>query len=134
MADFGIEIPRLAEVIKAFEDLDKRARSNALRAALRAATQPVLAAAKAKAPVDTGRLRKSLATTVSTKQGRSHAAIGLKQSIMGNSGWYGRMIETGTAKMPARPYLRPAFDESAGAALERFAEAFEQEIGKRSVE
>lgn len=38
--------------------------------------------------------------------------------------WYGRMIELGTSKMKARPFLRPALAMKGGAAVAEFRRAF----------
>ena len=43
--------------------------------------------------------------------------------------WYGRMIETGTSKMAARPFLRPAI-EANGKALAVFRDAFLKAVEK----
>lgn len=34
--------------------------------------------------------------------------------------WYGRFLETGTSRMSARPFLRPALDTMKGEAMRRF--------------
>jgi HK97 gp10 family phage protein len=65
MAGFTFKVEGLSDVISAFNDLadeigDKQARSKVLIPAMRKAMQPVLADAKASAPVDTGALAKHL--------------------------------------------------------------------------
>lgn len=54
----------------------------------------------------TGALKKGLAV----KSGRSTTLVGIK-----NPGYYARMLEFGTSKMAARPFLFPTFAEEAGA-------------------
>lgn len=61
----------------------------------------VEAQAKGLAPVLTGTLRRSIHTVL--EEG------GLK-AIIGPSVEYGKYVEFGTRHMPARPYLRPAFE------------------------
>lgn len=65
MAGFTFKVEGLSDVIGAFNELaeeigDKTARSKVLIPAMRKAMQPVLADAKANAPVDTGALAKHL--------------------------------------------------------------------------
>lgn len=59
------------------------------------------AAAKAKAPVLTGTLRRSIHTVLSAD--RMSAAVGPSVD-------YGAPVEFGTRHMGARPYLRPAYE------------------------
>ena len=73
------------------------------------ATFDIEARAKAKAPVRTGTLRRSIASVFSNG--------GLTGKV-GPSVFYGRFIEFGTRRMGARPFMRPA----AEAVLPRFAE------------
>lgn len=50
----------------------------------------------------------------------------------GGDGFYGMFLEFGTANMPARPILRPAFDSSKDAMLERFKERLATSIKKQA--
>jgi HK97 gp10 family phage protein len=61
----------------------------------------VEAAAKAKAPVLTGTLRRSIHTVIS---------LGGLRAVVGPSVGYGADVELGTRHMAARPYLRPAYE------------------------
>lgn len=66
------------------------------------------AKAKAKAPVRTGTLRRSI---------HSVFASGGLSAVVGPSVLYGKFVEFGTRRMGARPYMRPA----AEAVLPKFA-------------
>jgi HK97 gp10 family phage protein len=48
-------------------------------------------------------------------------------SWQGNA-FYGRFLEFGTAKMAARPFLRPAFDARSGEALGIFMDRLRENI------
>lgn len=77
---------------------------------VRKATYDVEARAKAKAPVKTGTLRRSIHSVFSN---------GGLTGVVGPSVNYGKFIEWGTRRMAARPYMRPA----AEAVLPKFAAA-----------
>jgi HK97 gp10 family phage protein len=44
--------------------------------------------------------------------------------------WYWRLIEFGTERMRARPFLRPALENNAQAVAERFAQQLNKEVDK----
>ena len=64
------------------------------------------AIAKRKTPVDTGNNRDSIATESSTTSTGRPVARVFTQS--GYGGW----LEIGTSRMPARPYMAPAYNEA----------------------
>lgn len=88
-------------------DLRPRAGQILDRAALRIET-----GAKARVPVDTGTLRRSIHTTKPTEMSRA----------IGPSVEYGKYVEWGTHRMAARPYMTPA----AEAERPRFVEAMKK--------
>lgn len=61
--------------------------------------------AKAACPVDTGRLRNSIAHEVET---------GGKSVVIGTNVEYAAYVELGTSRMGARPYLKPAAENHSG--------------------
>lgn len=75
----------------------------------------VEARAKAKAPVRTGTLRRSIHSVFSN---------GGLSAVIGPSVLYGKFIEFGTRHMAARPYMRPA----AEAVLPKFAAAVKRAL------
>lgn len=80
------------------------------------ATLDVEARAKAKAPVKTGTLRRSIHSVFSN---------GGLTGIVGPSVEYGKFVEFGTRRMGARPFMRPA----AEAVLPGFAAAVKRALG-----
>lgn len=102
---------------KAFADLPKELHAKALRPAVSAAAGVVQKQAKANAPVATGVLRRSIYKTRSrsaSSKTQETAIVGVrfgkKYQKRGQDAWYWKFIEFGIAKMPAQPFLRPAFE------------------------
>lgn len=108
------------ELDRAMRDLPLKVQRKYARKAAREAMRPVLQAAKAKAPVRTGRLRKGIRLRA-LKARRRGAVIGAvvitdTRQKMGippeDKGYYPAHVELGTSKMAAHPYLRPALHEN----------------------
>ena len=79
-------------------------------AAINKASTPMLAAAKRMAPVRLvkgGRLKKSLVKRVKRVGGVVVGKIGIKPKTYGNRILH--LLEFGTSKMAAKPFLRPAY-------------------------
>ena len=80
--------------------------------AMKKITKIVVNAAKEKAPVDTGELKKHIKGTAkkpNAKNAYTHAIVGVKKKIPNQERdvIYGHFVEFGTAKMNAQPYLKP---------------------------
>ena len=102
-------IEGLDEAIKLVEQLGNAA-AEALDKASGAGAEIVLAAAKQKAPVDTGLLRDSL-TLKKSKVRKPH--IKSEHVVTrGKGAAHFAPVELGTSKMKAQPFLRPAIDEN----------------------
>lgn len=109
----------------------------ALRSGIRAGATVILKRAKALAPVDTGRLRKSLKVKAIKRSrrfpGRVGYVIGTSSSdrLFVGDQFYAGMIEYGTSKMAPNSFLRPAFDFSKEAAIKAVRERVSREVIKR---
>lgn len=119
-----------------------------LRYALMQGAKVVLEEAKRLVPKATGHLRDNLVTKrhsnpksvgaterydIGMKGGTKRYAGNVRNRRSGRAGtkyrtagtaFYGRFVELGTAKMSARPFLRPAIEGKGGAAVEEFRKAF----------
>jgi len=90
----------------------------AMRDSVKKSATPMLQDARAKAPVRTGALKKSLAVKVKTYKRGSNATvmaiIGADRKFVGAGGDkpanYLHLVELGTEHSAAHPFLRPAFD------------------------
>lgn len=112
----------------------KLARSH-LKKALTESMKIIEVDAKARAPVDTGELRNSIKTVVTTnaKQDKGVAKVGptfsnevLKKGSNKDQsqspGVYGLILEFGNKRQKAQPFLRPSFDSKADSVVDKFAE------------
>lgn len=125
MSGLSVQIEGMPNLKRKFSGLSQVAQKKVLRKAMRGAAKPVVKAAKAKAPVRTGKLKKSIRTTVSMRRGKAEAKVGF-----GGKQYYGIFSELGTVKMPARPFLRPALDSQKDASVRAFVEVIQAEIAK----
>ena len=150
-----IDKQSLRNVMAALEKLPKEFQKSAEKAVLRAGGKPILKAAKAKVPVDTGNLKKSLGISVhANKQGWISARVGPRKgfksaksltgrgrvrAVKGKRGtwqerkmadaqeisWY---VETGTPHSPAKPFIRPAIDEAANQVVDAMAAGLDKHL------
>ena len=129
----SVDIKGLKELQAALNQLPREVQKRPLRAAVSAAAKVIQDEAKRRAPIDTGNLRKAIYRTrsrsgsgtgqetflVAVKKGKAEYAntarnrrlnrVGKKYQTQGEA-YYWRFLEFGTAKMAAKPFLRPAFE------------------------
>jgi len=118
----------LNDVLKVLKNFPIQVRKNALKGMVRAGAKVIEDEAKRLVPVRSGNLKESISTIArrskdknsvmyavtplrnKTKTKRGKLADGTKWSITGQTadGFYSHMIEFGTSKMKAQPFLRPA--------------------------
>jgi HK97 gp10 family phage protein len=125
----NVKVEGLRELGERMKSLSEDVNNRIARAATAAGAVVIRKAAQSKVAVDTGNLKKSIIVKrlpkgetqltsehiVTVRKGKVTAkqkGAGLKDAF------YGRFVEFGTAKMPARPYLRPAYDENKQKAVE----------------
>lgn len=94
--------------------------------ALKNAAEPVLDAAKANVPVRTGKLKKGLKISkVKVKSGVKFIQVGVDRGDDPGA-FYGHFVEFGTSKMPAHPFLQPAFEKNKDVIKEKIAETLKE--------
>lgn len=145
-----VKIDGLKELQNALEQLPKEIQGRPLRSAVSAAAKVVVDDVKTRVPVgETGNLktavyryrsRRNSATGretffVGIRQGKAQykdTAYNRRKGRVGKSyktageAYYWRFLEFGTAKMQARPFLRPAFE----AQKSRAVEVMKERLGK----
>lgn len=101
-----------------------------IRSALAAGADLMLNTAQSLVPVDSGLLRSQLRVQIS-RDGLG-ARIGLIGKRANRKAYYGRFIEDGTVKKPARPFLAPAFELHKGEVIEAVSKAMADTLEKAS--
>ena len=113
------------EAIKFLEELPGKLDETAHQDAMRAAARVVAAEAKRLAPVGkTGNLRDSIRVRSSPKKHKPGALViasGSKKA--GTKGYHAKLVEYGTVKTKARPFLEPAARTTAAKQVQAAAKA-----------
>ncbi len=149
------EIKGLKELSKALKAFPQNVQKNILRSSIRAAASDILKEARKNVPKRRGALRKSLAIvprryrtksligfyvgprTDILKQELISAGIEEKKLVSKNTGFqyssvmnYGGLVELGSSKMAASPYLRPALESKADEVINEVRKKMSQRIDK----
>lgn len=148
-----IKIEGLAELAKRLRELPSELsgkNGGPLRKAIGRASVVIRDEARRRAPVDTGNLRDNIIAVrkrkspqgnegyfievrrkrrkyANTRANRRKQRAGMTYESMGEA-YYGMFIELGTAKMPAQPFLRPAFESKKVEAVEVFRAEFAKAV------
>lgn len=116
------EVHRVGALKAAFGKLRGAITAQDLEAAVKSGATVIQNAAKAKAPVRSGTLRRSI-----THETRERSATRVRV-VVGPSVPYGRAVELGKGNRRAKPYLRPAFDEKKDEARQEIRDALQDLI------
>lgn len=135
MNNVRFELVGAKELDKALAQLPRATSRTVLRKTLTKAAEPVLTMAQYLVPVDQGDLKRSLkiGTSLSSRQRKIAGRSGEVMVYVGAShpmGAHAHLVEFGTAKTPAQPFLRPAWDRQKGKALRIFQAEIWKEIVK----
>ncbi len=118
-----------------FSDFSKRAEALAIRVkakekkAVAAGAEIIRAEIEARAPVDTGNLKRNIIATEPEEgpDGTIFSSVGPKSGDKGDP-FYAKFIEFGTVKMRARPFIEPAFLAKRRDAMEAMAEVMKEAL------
>lgn len=140
-------IEGLADLARSLREMPKDVRANALRAGMRAGAVVIQEEAKRRASVDTGRMKKNIYVKrirelvtelsegwfVGVRMGpkrKKDKETGALSKDYSNDAWYWRLVEFGTRHIPARPFMRPAFEATKQAAVDAVAARLKARIEK----
>lgn len=99
-----------------------------LQACTEAAAQPILREAMARVPVDTGAMRGHLETQSQRSRGHASTTVQVAKSGPDGEEHAAVFLEYGTHHMPARPFMRPAFEAAKEEALQAFTTTLKSQI------
>lgn len=138
----------IRNVRSALDALPKELLRSSENAVLRAGAKPIEKAAKSKAPVRDGTLKKSIGTNVKKVNGISSARVGPRKGFKGKSLGYRRnkkgvmterfadpnkyshLVEFGTSHSAARPFIRPAIDAASGEVVDAMAAGLDKHLDR----
>lgn len=143
MADeVQVQLTGFRELAEALKQFGPRVAKNSLRRAVSAAAAEIRNQARANAPVDTGEMKRDiqmkrekdqrsgpLAATFSVfvRSGKKSRLSGRSRDVQKDS-FYWKFVEFGTSKMPAQPFLRPAFETKKEEAVRIIGEKLDEGI------
>lgn len=132
MAEFKIE--GLDGVLRKMRELSPKIQKKVLVKAVRAGANIIRDDARSRAkqfddPQSSEKIWKEIVTKVNTRRGRREGGVVMQVGVRGGAKtdkggqetspiWYWRLIEFGTSKMAARPFMRPALESKAEAATD----------------
>lgn len=119
LAIIDIDFRRIARLQKAMKQMPALI-TEELGKAVRDLVLLVEAEAKKHCPVDTGKLRASITPVIQS----------WAEGYVGTNTHYAPWVEYGTRKMPAQPFLEPAFLEGKKQASKIFGEAISRAIAR----
>lgn len=118
----------LDQLDKDIQELCRRISGKELERITQAAGNEILQEVSNHAPVRTGALKASIETFIRSKEVWAKSVIQVANSKKGGIKWYAVLLEYGTSKMSAKPFMRPAFDMSKDKALVTFQTELEKVI------
>lgn len=130
--DFYVEVQGIKEIERTLKSFGTDVAIKITKKALRAGAKIILTEAQSKVPVKTGKLRDSLKITSRKKGDRFSYAVGTsnnKNLFVGKT-FYAGFIEYGAPArgLPARPFMRPAFDAKSAEAVKAIMDAYAKAI------
>lgn len=130
MALATVDIRGQRETIRALETLSAKLQRKAIAKSSRIAGKLLMAAGKARAPVDTGALKQSIKVRAikRNRRGDVGVVVGTSQREFVGDLFYGAMVEYGTEKMQARPYMRPAYEENKDEIISTFQREIRNQV------
>ena len=134
------------EMAKKLRELGPRVARKHLRGATAKAATLIRKKARELAPVDTGEMRKDIqikrektsgdhvaSYSVFTRGGKRSRLAGRARNVDKDS-FYWKFVEFGTAKMPAQPFMRPAFEAEKENAVDALGAELDKRIQKEAAD
>ena len=146
--DATVELSGFRELAAALREIGPRAAKNTLRRAVSSGAVLVRNEARARAPVDSGEMKKDIQVkrekdqrdgplsakySVFVRSGKKSRLSGRSRNVQKDS-FYWKFVEFGTSKMAAQPFLDPAFQSKKEDAVKAIGESLDEGIQKAARE
>lgn len=119
------------KLLKALAQFPQNIQKNVLTGAIRAGCKPILDEAKRNVPIDSGNLKKSMGIIKRKSKDKTKVRFSVTPRRKGKyDGYYAHMIEFGTSKQVAQPFMRPAFENQDNQSIEASKEYLAKRIDK----
>lgn len=119
MADAISATFEFKSVLKALQNLPINIQKNVMTGATRAGANVVRDEARRLVPIDRGALKKSIGLIKRKAKSKNEVIFSITPRKGGKVNvFYSRFQELGTSKFPAKPYLRPAIENSTDEVLQ----------------
>lgn len=156
---FKLEFKGIRELVRNLESLPDKLQKSAEKAVLRAGASPIRKAAKAKAPSGkgphAGLLKRSIGLSVKKVKGITSARVGPKTGFRVSLGmkiarktkgkrvkgqpyeafkdpsFYSHLVEYGTSHSAAKPFIRPAVDQTQSEVLSAMADGLDRHLTRQ---
>lgn len=127
------KVEGLEQLKRAMRDLPDRIRGKVALELLRKAAMPMRDAARNRAPVNTGRLRKNIYVARARDSTRDNPLVVVRVKRRGKkdnpqNAFYWLFKEFGTRFLPAKPFMRPAFESTKLQSLELLRRSSAEQI------
>lgn len=135
MIDVKVKM-NVSEIVMELEKLEKKIQKKLVRKAMREGAKVLLEEARARVPVRTGNLKKSLGINTRTKKGNVIMYVSPRRGKgVKYDGFYGQYVELGhvlkrkgkvIGHVPPHPFLRPAFEAKGEEAVRVFSKTLKR--------
>jgi len=133
-----LQLTGFKELAAALRELPDRVAKNALRTAVSAGASVIRKEVRSRSPVDTGLLKKHMyqkqIRELSSAESQTFFVgvrkVKSKDGVKQPSPFYWRFLEFGTSKLPAKPFLRPAFEMQKDNAIKAIGKKLDERIQK----
>lgn len=132
MSETSFKVEGMEDLISTLKDLPVNISKNVLKGSTYQGAKVLAELVRSQAPVGTvsaGHQPGDLKRSIVAKQARRIAADGTAYSNV-HGLFYGRMLEYGTSKMPAHPWIRAIFDREVSTVVKAVADGFQKSFEK----
>lgn len=116
------------DIKKQLEAVSDKAKKSSVYAGAQAAAEVIYKEAKVRVPVQSGKLRDSI-YQVQSKDNSTDTKAVYHVAWNHRKAPHGHLIEFGTSRAPAHPFLRPAYEATKQEAIQAGIDAFKKDLG-----